>query len=84
LRQHRENESTLKQLRREIATLQIEKNKDLQKHKDSFETSMQSKSQSYESQIHSLKLELAQNIGTLKDQDSKLKMALEASAKLEK
>jgi len=30
LRQHRENESTLKQLKREIATLQIEKNKDLQ------------------------------------------------------
>lgn len=45
---------------------------------------MQSKSQSYESHIHSLKLELAQNISTVKDQDSKLKMALEASAKLEK
>ena len=28
LRQHRENESTLKQLRREIATLQIDKNKE--------------------------------------------------------
>lgn len=56
-----------------MASMQVEQNKELQKQRESFETTLQSKANSYESQLQGMKVELAQNMETMNERANKLK-----------
>ena len=63
----------MKRLRSQMASMQVEQNKELQKQRESFETTLQSKANSYESQLQGMKVELAQNMETMNERANKLK-----------
>ena len=57
-----ENDKVVKKLKSELAKMHSEKHSDILKMKESWESTLTSKSMSYESEISKLKCELAQNI----------------------